>query len=279
MSGLFNSYFGFEAGFSATGDENSFFGNYAGTGTTTGERNSFFGALAGVANKTGFWNSYFGAGAGLNNTTGYANSFFGVGAGQNNRGSLNTSIGAYSNVIGDLGYATAIGAGARVFDSNTIALGRDDASDTVLVYGPLKLNTIGFAGTTQLCLNAGGFVAACSSSLRYKTNVQNFNGGLDLLRRFRPVAFDWKEDGTRDVGFIAEEVNEIEPRLTISRNGRIEGVKYAQITTVLVNSVKEQQEQIDAQQKIIIEQQRQIEALKRLVCQNNKDAEICKEKE
>jgi hypothetical protein len=56
--------------------------------------------------------------------------------------------------------------------------------------------------------------------------------------------------------------------LNIVYKGQIEGVKYAQVTTALVNAVKEQQEQIRRQQA-------QIEALKALVCAANQGAAGC----
>jgi len=113
--------------------------------------------------------------------------------------------------------------------------------------------------------------------------VQSFNGGLNIVRRLRPIVFDWKDGGTRDVGFAAEEVEGIEPLLTTRNdNGEIEGVKYGQLTTVLVNAVKEQQAQIEQQQKTlqqqqtrIEKQQRQIDALNRFVCQTNPQAGTC----
>jgi len=88
-----------------------------------------------------------------------------------------------------------------------------------------------------------------------------------------------------DVGFGAEEVARVEPLLTTTNDkGEIEGVKYAQISTVLVNAVNEQQAeierqqlQIDAQNKLILEQKRRLEALQKLVCAANADAEICRE--
>ena len=62
----------------------------------------------------------------------------------------------------------------------------------------------------------------------------------------------------RDVGFAAEEVECVEPLLvTYNPKGEIEGVKYGQLTTVLVNAVKEQQAQIENQQKQIGEQEHQ----------------------
>ena len=118
-------------------------------------------------------------------------------------------------------------------------------------------------------------LAPCSSSIRYKDNVQNFTGGLSLLNRFRPVTYNWKLNGQKDLGFIAEEVNAIEPLLTnYNEKGEIEGVRYDLITTVLVNAVKEQQEQIKQQQEQIKQQQAQIEALKMIICNGKKNA-VC----
>ncbi|MGQ0763826.1 MAG: hypothetical protein ACT4OT_17670, partial [Acidobacteriota bacterium] len=55
-----------------------------------------------------------------------------------------------------------------------------------------------------------------------------------------------KEGGMRDVGLGAEEVEQVAP-LLIFRNdkGEIEGVKYNQLTAVLINAIKEQQKEID----------------------------------
>jgi hypothetical protein len=79
-----------------------------------------------------------------------------------------------------------------------------------------------------------------------------------------------------DVGFVAEEINAVEPLLTVYNDeGKIEGVKYAQVTTILVNAVKEQQTQIEKQQEQIKAQQMQIDALKILICQANSNAAIC----
>jgi hypothetical protein len=108
--------------------------------------------------------------------------------------------------------------------------------------------------------------------------VKLFSGGLDIVRRLRPITFDWKDGGMHDVGFAAEDVNQIEPLLT-TRNaqGEIEGVKYAQVTTVLANAVNEQQEQIEAQQKQIEQQRKQIENLTKAVCTLNPEADICRQ--
>jgi DNA-binding transcriptional MerR regulator len=128
--------------------------------------------------------------------------------------------------------------------------------------------------------------------------VQAFSSGLDVVRRLRPIAFEWRDGGLKDVGFAAEDVHAIAPLLTTTnQDGQIEGVKYAQLTTVLVNAINEQQTQIDAQKELLAAQRRalqeqqqqnqvqqkqlqkqqgQLEALIKLVCSSQPQAEVCK---
>jgi hypothetical protein len=216
-------------------------------------------------NTTGGSNAFFGSTAGFFNTTGINNAFFGSAAGQaNTTGSNNTIIGDGANVgAGNLTFATAIGAGAVVTVSNRVQLGRN-GSDTV------SIGALAAATATDLCIN-GTVLASCSSSGRYKKNITNLNSGLNLVKQLRPVRFEWAERGEADLGLIAEEVAAVDPLLaTYNEKGEIQGVKYKQLSVVLINAIKEQQAQIERQQK-------QIEELKRLVCAQNPTAEICKE--
>jgi len=130
----------------------------------------------------------------------------------------------------------------------------------------LSLNKLDSAGSTHLCLNSDGNVSGCSSSLRYKTNFAPYTKGFDIINRLRPITFDWKKGGMRDVGFGAEDVEQIDPLLvTYNDKGQVEGVKYDRISVALVNAVKEQQTQIEQQRTQLNEQQREIAALKRLM--------------
>ena len=281
------------AGYQNTGTGNSFFGVNAGNFNTTGGFNSFFGYAAGFNNTTGSPNAFFGDEAGFNNTTGRYNSFFGIFAGNDNTtGSNNTMLGMFSNVAtGNLSYATAIGSFATVSTSDTIVLGKlagtyDSVvrpADTILIPGLLQLNTLGTEGGRSLCRNASNQIAACSSSLRYKTNIRSFTSGLSLVQRLHPIRFEWKAGGLKDVGFGAEDVAAVEPLLvTYNANGEVEGVKYDRISAVLVNAIKEQQTQIKAQQSQLQQQQQQLNeqqtliiGLKKLLCQQNLNAGIC----
>jgi len=78
------------------------------------------------------------------------------------------------------------------------------------------------------------------------------------VARLRPVSFQWKDRDVRDLGFVAEEVAEIDPLLaTYNDQGEIEGVKYRQLTAVLVNAIQEQQVQIAALRQQITAQDRE----------------------
>jgi hypothetical protein len=82
-------------------------------------------------------------------------------------------------------------------------------------------------------------------------------------------------DGQRDVGFAAEQVAEAEPQLATYKDGQVEGVKYNQLTTVLVNAAMEQQSEIDALNAQVEQQRLLIEGLKQLVCTQNPQAVVC----
>jgi hypothetical protein len=111
------------------------------------------------------------------------------------------------------------------------------------------------------------------SSLRYKTDLQPFLGGLNVINRLKPYNFAWKNNGMREIGLIAEDVAEVEPLFTYKNDkAEIEGVKYENMNVLFINAFKEQQAQIEElrrqikdQQEHLKQQAQQIEDLKKLV--------------
>lgn len=158
-----------------------------------------------------------------------------------------------------------------------VAIGNIDTDSTLSVNGKIYVNgTISYFnspsfGSDDVCRNSARELAFCSSSFRYKTNIQDFRSGLEFVNKLNPISYDWKDGGKKDVGFGAEDVEKIDPRfVSYNDEGLIEGVKYNRLSVVFVNAFREQQAQIERQQK-------QIEALTRLVCLQNPEAEICRE--
>ena len=117
----------------------------------------------------------------------------------------------------------------------------------VFLDGLLTLPQLATGGSIDLCRTGSvgfpGQVATCSSSARYKTDIESIDSATALVDQLRPVTFRWIENGEADYGFVAEEVAEIEPRLaTYNADGQIEGVKYRQISAILLRAMQEQRQ-------------------------------------
>lgn len=106
--------------------------------------------------------------------------------------------------------------------------------------GILQVATLGAAGATAVCRNASNQFATCSSSARYKDQIEDLHLGLAAVLQLRPVAYRWKDSQRADLGFVAEEVAKLDERL-ITRNaqGQVEGVKYERLSAVLAGAVQE----------------------------------------
>jgi len=136
-----------------------------------------------------------------------------------------------------------------ITQDGNVGIGRTNPIVKLEVAGSIGFTTLGAGGNVQLCWNNGTILLSfCSSSLRYKTDLHPFTGGLDLINRLHPITFKWKSDQSRDLGFGAEDVAAVEP-LLVTRNsdGQVEGVKYDRLSAVFVNAFKEQQNQIAEQ--------------------------------
>jgi hypothetical protein len=312
-----NSFFGTFAGQkNNTGSSNVFIGMNAGKENLSGSDNVYIGFNAGGTNQTGSNNIAIGSGAavgfgasnsialGTNVLASQSNTLLvgGVSQGifnldaQFNGNVVASGSGTFLNGVGGSKVTAGLGgltvSGDATFSGDVTLTGAFNAATVAasgngLFQGSLRGDTVGMkqlwnGGSANICVvdSAGyKYISNCSSSRRYKDDIETYAGGLEVLKRLRPVTFRWKSSGQKDVGFVAEEVNEAEPLLNnFNEKGEIEGVKYAQVTTVLVNSVKEQQTEIEKLEEQIKRQNEQIELLKTLVCSQNPNAAACSEK-
>ena len=149
--------------------------------------------------------------------------------------------------------------------------------------GALELRVLGTSGGTALCRNATQEVAFCSSSLRYKKNIVSYAPGMSFIRQLQPIAYEWKADGMKDVGFGAEDVAKIDPRfVTYTDKGEVEGIKYDRMSAAFVNAFREQESEINTQRaeieslrKQVDQQKAQIAEMKALICSIAGNAAAC----
>jgi hypothetical protein len=94
----------------------------------------------------------------------------------------------------------------------------------------------------------GGGTDCTASSQRFKHDIQTLSSaqGLTLVNALRPVSFTFNNDNSPHVGFIAEEVAALEPRLAVFEPASTtpHGVRYGEMTAVLAKAIQEQQVEI-----------------------------------
>ena len=100
------------------------------------------------------------------------------------------------------------------------------------------------------------------SSRRWKTNIQTLPDALAKVEQLRGVSYDLKSNGKHEIGVIAEEVGQVVPEIvSYEENGKdAQGVDYSRLTALLIEAVKQQQQQIRDQQQQMREQRAQIQS-------------------
>ena len=90
-----------------------------------------------------------------------------------------------------------------------------------------------------------------SSDKKLKKNIKTVDNALDKVMALRGVSFDWKEGGAKAIGLIAQEAEKVIPEIVLRDENGYLGIKYNNLIGVLVEAIKEQQEQINTLKKLI----------------------------
>lgn len=129
-----------------------------------------------------------------------------------------------------------------------------DGAGTV-VFPQLVATSSAQAGT--MCVNASKQInydtttTCLLSARRYKQDIEDLDVGLSKVMKLRPVSYNLRPEYNPDhlgpqVGLIAEEVGEVDPRLEgMTADGKqAQGVRYLQMTALLVKAIQQQQYEI-----------------------------------
>jgi hypothetical protein len=151
------------------------------------------------------------------------------------------------------------------FSSGTGAKTISTGGSTDLFLNPGGNVRIGTAGTSVAAkLQVGGdiratgeVVAYAASDRRLKDNIQKIESPLTIINNISGYTFDWNENQKtytgKEYGVIAQEIEEVMPELVITRENGYKAVNYEKIIPLLIESIKEQQNAIVAQQTEIRE--------------------------
>ena len=271
-----NVYIGDVAGErNVTGAQNVAIGVAAGRNSSAGN-NVFVGYGSGIANTSGPSNVFVGTQAGWNNTSGGNNVYIGSQSGYNNSGgSGNVFIGRYS------GYNET--ASNRLVIDNSFIL--TDTPANAMIYGQFDNKNLRFnanigisrswstsyglvvdGGTStsySMYVYKGAFAAGngfvSASDQRLKKDISSINNALEIIQSLNGVRFLWDKEqhpelgltSNKQIGMIAQNVEKVLPELVTESEDGIKGVAYDKLTAVLVEAIKEQQQQIKTQQEKI----------------------------
>ncbi|USN87538.1 MAG: tail fiber domain-containing protein [Candidatus Nomurabacteria bacterium] len=172
--------------------------------------------------------------------------------GSNVSGSMNFIL---PNATGDFRFQTTGSYTDRMIIKNdgNVGIGTTTPSYKLTVDGTVGLSGLSTgAGAGALCLSSSSEIvylagsSACSvSSERFKHSITSLgsDSGLAELMKLRPVSFEYNDNigiYGEQVGFIAEEMDKIDPRLVIYEEpNKPFSVKYENITAILTKGVQE----------------------------------------
>jgi hypothetical protein len=114
--------------------------------------------------------------------------------------------------------------------------------------GPVTISTGGLAVSGNITAT-GDIIAAYSSDKRFKSNVSPITNSLEKISKISGVSFEWNNEqdvySGKDIGVIAQEIEEVLPEIVITRDNGYKAVKYEKIIALLIEGIKELKKEVD----------------------------------
>ena len=165
----------------------------------------------------------------------------GIAAGLSVGGKLTVAGDTASSDAAAIGYTASEGIIITGQGSTSDVTIKNDDDTTVFSIATGTTNST-FAGS----VSSSEFVT--TSDKRLKTNIVTLENSLEKVLNLRGVNFDWidtkKYTDKRQIGFIAQEVEEVAPEL-VNQNNDYKTVNYAQTVSLLVEAIKDQNDIIN----------------------------------
>jgi len=96
---------------------------------------------------------------------------------------------------------------------------------------------------------SGDVIAFGSSDKRLKDNIEPIEDPLEKMDKIGGYTFIWNDKQStyegKDVGVIAQEIEEVLPEVVTTRGSGFKAVKYEKIVPLLIESIKELKQEVD----------------------------------
>ena len=115
-------------------------------------------------------------------------------------------------------------------------------------------------GAVSALTNGGDIIASGNitaygspSDINLKENIENIPNALERLLTLNGVTFNYKKDGSRSTGVIAQEVEKVLPEVIynatdVEATETFKAVRYGNMVGLLIEAIKEQQTHINNMQ-------------------------------
>jgi hypothetical protein len=150
---------------------------------------------------------------------------------------------ATASIAGLVTTGTQTIAGVKTFNNGTAS--SNTITGTVVITGGL-----GVSGA----INAGSDITAyATSDIRLKKNIKAIPDALEKVMQISGVTYNWndiahevenKDMSVNEVGVIAQEINVILPEVITTRDNGYMAVRYEKIVPLLIEAIKELNEQV-----------------------------------
>ncbi len=146
----------------------------------------------------------------------------------------------------------------RILSTGNVGIGVTNPADKLSVAGVVAPSadntyTLGKSGARWSAVYAANGTIQTSDA-RLKTNIEPLEYGLKEVLQMQPVRYNWRDNplSMAKIGLIAQEVRKLVPEVVVGDEEKETlGMNYAELVPVLINAVKEQQQQIDGIQQRI----------------------------
>ena len=122
------------------------------------------------------------------------------------------------------------------------------------VVGNARITAVGTVsdGNAALYVTSTGVLSTNASDVNKKHNIRNLPYGLSTINNLNPVAFEWNETDETDIGFIAQDIENVIPESVITNWDSELIFRQEKIIPVLVKAIQEQQALIKALEQRIL---------------------------
>ena len=136
-------------------------------------------------------------------------------------------------------------------DSNKtdgFTLNQDAETTSAVQFARIGVN-VAPSGTAGTIIATNDIVAFTSSDERLKDNVTLLSDPIDKISQIKGVNFVWNDESYdhlagHDIGVLAQDVEKVLPEVVATRDDGYKAVRYEKMVPLLIEAIKDQQQQI-----------------------------------